>query len=257
VADIAAECAANGISAVEINLADLAADFDGVTALLRKSGLGVSCVWQHHDYGEAADMDAVHTFIDTAAACGAKNVLSVPGFLPADEARALAALHTSYEDTAAFMQASPRVTNMVTALKEMVRYGAEKGITVTLEDFDNFIAPYSQMYELLWFMQSVPGLKLAFDTGNFAYAYEDATLAYEVLKAHIVHFHCKDRRYAPELGERARMSAVRVGGGYLPLKTLLKRHLATGYDGFLAIEHFDHPDQRTAMRESAEFLRGL
>lgn len=55
---------------------------------------------------------------------------------------------------------------MVQALKELVAYGKEKNILVTLEDFDGPVQPFARMYQLLWFMENVPGLKFTLDTAT-------------------------------------------------------------------------------------------
>ena len=38
---------------------------------------------------------------------------------------------------------------------------------ITLEDFDDYMAPYSNSFELQWFLDQVADLKITFDTGNF------------------------------------------------------------------------------------------
>ncbi|MFR6589893.1 MAG: hypothetical protein ACLURV_06905 [Gallintestinimicrobium sp.] len=38
-------------------------------------------------------------------------------------------------------------------IKELIAYGKEKNILVTLEDFDGPVQPFARMYQLLWFME--------------------------------------------------------------------------------------------------------
>lgn len=73
----------------------------------------------------------------------------------------------------------------------------------------------------------------------------------ELLKPYIVHVHCKDRGIEGE----NKLAGVSVGSGYLPIREMTECLRLQGYDGYLAIEHFDLPDQMKHIRESAEFLK--
>ena len=88
---------------------------------------------------------------------------------------------------------------------------------------------------------------------------EDAVQAYEVLKDYIVHVHCKDRNVDPALTGEHRYNrgllAAAVGSGYLPMKEILDRLKESGYEDYLAIEHFNAADQVAFMEQSAAFLQ--
>ena len=197
--------------------------------------------------------------IDLAEEFGVSKVLIIPGELSENESAALNALSASKEQTYSYMSENASLRNMVQALKELVAYGKEKNILVTLEDFDGPVQPFARMYQLLWFMENVPGLKFTLDTGNFAYSDEDAVQAYEVLKDYIVHVHCKDRNVDPALTGEHRYNrgllAAAVGSGYLPMKEILDRLKESGYEDYLAIEHFNAADQVAFMEQSAAFLQ--
>lgn len=53
------------------------------------------------------------------------------------------------------------------------------------------------------------------------------------------------------------LACVPAGGGYLPIRELVIQLISQGYDSYLAIEHFDAPDQFAYMRRSAEFLKSI
>ena len=106
------------------------------------------------------------------------------------------------------------------------------------------------MYQLLWFMENVPGLKFTLDTGNFAYSDEDAVQAYEVLKDYNV-----DPALTGEHRYNRGLLAAAVGSGYLPMKEILDRLKESGYEDYLAIEHFNAADQVAFMEQSAAFLQ--
>lgn len=157
-----------------------------------------------------------------------------------------------FSAVARYMESHASTCQVREALRKLVDYGQKKGVKITLEDFDGYTSPCARMLPLQWLMEQVPGLGFTLDMGNFAYSGEDVTAAYELLKDYIVHVHCKDRGTA----ERG-LACVPTGGGYLPIRELVMRLKAQGYDGYLAIEHFDAPDQLIYIRHSAEFLRGV
>ena len=126
-----------------------------------------------------------------------------------------------------------------------------------LEDFDGFLQPFARTYPLLWFMEHVPGLRYTLDIGNFAFSDEDVSYAAWLLKDYIVHVHCKDRAESPLVHGRfcRGLGQTPAGTGYLPMAKLLTDLEACDYDGYLAIEHFDAPDQLSFIEQSAAFLR--
>lgn len=86
-----------------------------------------------------------------------------------------------------------KLARMVEGLRRAVKYEKEKGIDVALEDFDGIEAPYCTIAGMEYFMNEVPGLKCAFDTGNFVMYEEDEIEAFEKLKDRICTLHLKDR----------------------------------------------------------------
>ena len=88
-------------------------------------------------------------------------------------------------------------------------------------------------------------MKGTFDTGNLIIHSEDVLTAWDLLRDRIVHVHCKDRG----------AESVAVGDGYIPVEGVLNRMTEAGYEGYLAIEHFDAADQESCIKKSAAFLR--
>ena len=93
--------------------------------------------------------------------------------------------------------------------------------------------------------------------GNFAFSDEDVIRAADLLKDYIVHVHCKDRALNPAVrGDFCKgLGQSPAGCGYIPIQVLVSTLRERGYDGYLAIEHFDVPDQLSFIRKSADFLR--
>lgn len=259
VAELMEKCASWNIRGIEIGDALLRENKEEIKELLEKNHMQVSCSNAFYDFGHNPDAAQGKKQIDLAEEFGVSKVLIIPGELSENEASALNALSASKEQTDSYMSENASIQNMVQALKELVAYGKEKNILVTLEDFDGPVQPFARMYQLLWFMENVPGLKFTLDTGNFAYSDEGAVQAYEVLKDYIVHVHCKDRNVDPALTGEHRYNrgllAAAVGSGYLPMKEILDRLKESGYEDYLAIEHFNAADQVAFMEQSAAFLQ--
>lgn len=250
----------SGADALEINYNHLKKNYKELMEELSEVDLGISCIYDTYDWGNKPIWINGKKLVDMAKKVGAEKILVIPGFISEKEADSLYSKSYSYEETTIFMNANPKVQNMKSALIKLIGYAKTKGIQVTMEDFDGRTAPFSCMYQLKWFMVNVPGLKCAFDTGNFAYSDEDVTKAYDILAPYIVHVHCKDRGVDPETaGKNANKGLLPVpcGKGYIPMKELIVKMKDSGYEGYLAAEHFFAPDQESAMNESIQYLCDL
>lgn len=251
-------CKSWGIDGLEINYTQLKRGGSMLRRAFRRAGLAVSCIYEFYDFTHSGDLTQAKKHVDLAAKVGAEKVLIVPGFLEEQDAAELAACCREVgesgpaDSVARYMESHASTCGVRDALRELVSYGQEKGVKVTLEDFDGHTSPCARMLPLKWLMEQVPGLGFTLDMGNFAYSGEDVTAALELLRDYVVHVHCKDRGTAD-----GGLGCVPVGGGYLPIRELAERLREQGYGGYLAIEHFDAPDQMDYIRRSAEFLRGI
>ena len=127
-----------------------------------------------------------------------------------------------------------------------------------LEDFDSADAPFGTSSQMLYFLQTIPGLKACLDTGNFEFFGEDLPDAYNRLKGRIVHVHCKDRTlsrpdalYGSHAVDGRILYPAAVGEGFLPLEDVVKKLLDDGYKGGFSIEHFGSPDMLGDILRSA------
>lgn len=236
---------AAGIEAVEIRLEYLL-EHEDTLVLLKRTGLGLSCIYEFYDMDSKDEFEKIHKHIETASRVRADRILVVPGFLSKEEAEEMQTLSRNYEKLADFFNHNTKIQRMAKGLRDCVRIGKEVGIAVTVEDFDDIKSPLSCMNGVLWFLENIPGLRYTLDMGNFIYHGEDVLKAYELLKDKISHVHCKDR------GEG--FSSVAAGTGSIPIASLVEKLKAAGYDDYLAIEHFDAPQQEKCMRKSADFL---
>ena len=262
------EAADAGISAVEINHENIARQPDMLDNI-RAAGMSISGAFLFYDFGgaEYGDETRMRAHVDTAKKLGMQCILAVPGFLDDANARELNALLDHYRDDYynpaamerldSWMRSSDQIMKITEMLRRMVAYAKTQGITVMLEDFDGYRAPFARALPLLWFMQNVDGLRFALDTGNFAYSDEDVEAGFDLLSDYIVHVHCKDRGVEASCeGFRYKkgMAPVAAGDGYLPLCKLARILLDRGYNGYFAIEHYGHGNQEAAILRSAENL---
>lgn len=250
-------CREQGIEGVEMEYTLFSKDRDQIYSMLSDAGLLVSCFYDFFEFHNNENLSKAEEMLETASEFNVSRVLIVPGAIEAQEAAELSACSDSYESTACFMDHHPGIQNMKRALSSLTAYARACNVTITLEDFDGFVQPFSRMNQLLWFMKNIPDLRYTLDMGNFAFSNEDVVQAAKLLKDYIVHVHCKDRAlnsavkgtYCKGLGSSP------AGGGYIPVRELISLLKEWGYDGYLAIEHFGAEDQISFMRESADFLR--
>ncbi|MCR5461182.1 MAG: ThuA domain-containing protein [Acetatifactor sp.] len=262
-----------GISGVEMEFTTLVQKPE-LNRIIKEAGMEISNLYQFFDFGNkyAAGMHTGRKMIDMAKAMGIRRVMLIPGFLPEEQARELSRVSHSFEETDRYMSGIAEILAMRDAIAELTEYAKDRGIMVSLEDFDSFTSPIARINQLKWFFTQVPDLKHTLDMGNYAFSNESAEEAYELFKDQIGHVHCKDRgedEEAPEIWEelgvplgeellhRRGMKPVPVGDGYVPIAKLVQKLKDQGYEGYMAIEHFGAPDQLGFMLKSAEFLKTL
>lgn len=235
-----------GIDYLEFDISDL--KNDETAALLADSGMKISSVYGFYDFVNSDDLSGAIYHCGRAAELGSEKIMLIPGF---------------YSENDKSVMKNER-EKMLAAMKKVCEYAHEKGLTPTIEDFDDFLSPISTSERMLDFVNEIPYLKVTFDTGNFMYSAESENYAFERLKPYIVHVHCKDRSMTPD--ERCEMKcavdgtemyACPTGDGCVAVAHIVKELAESGYDGIFTIEHFGAYDQLSFMKKSAENLRGM
>lgn len=218
--------------------------------LLDRCGMKVSCLYASfdflHDSTEISREKYIRLF-ECAKVLQCNKVLCVPGLLDFDDNQ------------------EKQMAVICQRLTEMCKAAEAYGITVTVENFGNIKSPCCKIAQLQYLFEHVAGLKYTYDMGNFRYCLEDLGEAYELLKKHIVHVHCKDWITVASEERKKSGSYKDISGGMLypaaicegelELDKWLKRLISDGYKGVLAIEHFGAYDQYLFMRKSAENIR--
>lgn len=233
-----------GVAYVELSEEELiAAEAEGCRVLV-DSGLRIGCVYKWFDFGHDQRQESTEALVDRAVRAEVRDLLVVPGFLTEKDDR-----HDAME-------------RMADCVEYLCDYADERGVRVGLEDFDGATAPYATLAEVRWFLERVPKLRFTLDTGNFLYSGEDVLAALDALGERIGYVHLKDRRRTGEPGEAPQLAAdgsamyaSPVGGGIIPMETILRKLQALDYRGKLAIEHFGAPDQLRCLEESVRWLQ--
>ena len=119
------------------------------------------------------------------------------------------------------------------SMKMFVSEAKKRGITITVEDFGGISNPGSHMKYLKRFLDEIPDLKFALDSGNlyFAGRGEDILEMMEYAKDRIAHVHLKDQTF-----ENNRKYAT-LGLGAVPNEKIVKSVSAMGYDGWYTLEN--------------------
>ena len=177
------------------------------------------------DFPKAPDTEAYKELIDLAVDSGANNFLIVPGFLSTGN---------SIRDLESITQ----------GVRKAVEYGQTVGMPVLMEDFDGLTAPYNCMAGLKYFLDAVPGLGCAFDTGNFVMFHENVLAAFDLFADKIQTLHLKDRTGARRhendtpltCADGAQTFACAPGSGGVPIEEILNRLKARHYPGNVIAE---------------------
>lgn len=244
--EVIAEAARAGIQAVELDLHNFTDTTDHL-GLLAEAGIAAACVNGHYSMDRSFDTVQARAHIDSALRAGTDKILVVPGYLSEEEGDALGKVIHDKAATFAFLEACPAAVRIREGLEKIVEMAADKGITVTIEDFDNTASPLSGLNSMLWYLEKIPKLMCTFDTGNFVTHGDDLFEAWETLKDRVVHVHCKDRGNG----------VVSFGGGQLPCSQILQQMKADGYEGYGAIEHYGAADHLSLILRSTAFMKGL
>lgn len=233
----------HGISGVEMDYGEIKSRTGKKLRELERVGLPVVSVYVFFDWGNHPKDHSYKKVLKKLHHYGVRYVLAVPGFVQDNADREL------YRG------------RMTAVLQDMCRYAAKWGIQVAMEDFDDASAVFARGAEVKWFLDRIPELFCAFDTGNFIYSEEQALEVLPMLIDRIGYVHCKDRSLEKKEGEipketisGRKLYSASVGSGVIPMKEIIEKIKTTGYDGNYAIEHFGSGDQLADMVASADWL---
>ena len=201
-------------------------------AALEEIGFEHACGIAEINFSTGDHAEEVSRSIDFMLSHGYKRVLLVPGLLP----------------ESAPAELIPLIYQRIRAYSEAC---LAAGLDVMVEDYDNPRSLCYNMEALDRLFAQVPSLTHVFDSGNYCYAGDDVIEALGRYLDRIHHVHLKDRKAMRDSASPA------VGSGILPMRTIMARLLANGYDGWFTVEHFGAPDQAGYAQRSIEAVNAL
>lgn len=244
--DILSEVRGMGIQYIETDLDDMLRD-EGYIARLKGSDLEVSSIYAFYDFVHNIDRGRMMQHTQKAVEAGCGRIMMIPGF------------YTS-EDKAVRQDEREK---MLAGMAELCALAEENGIVPMIEDFDAGTSPIADAEGMLWYLDRIPSLRVAFDTGNFMYSARSEPDAFEILRHKIVHVHCKDRSLDVKQGcgftkalDGRLLYPAAVGSGCVKMAEIVDALESSGFDGIYAIEHFGADDQLGYIKKSAEWLKG-
>ncbi|NLO86182.1 MAG: sugar phosphate isomerase/epimerase [Clostridiales bacterium] len=244
--EVLQHAASNGIKNLTIDSAYWMQHDREIDQLLMQSGMTIHSTFAHADLAHDHEMEKAESVIRFAADHGVEHVLLIPGFVKEGEERQVI------------------IERIAKHLGELVQTANRQSVICSLEDFDHVDATFGTWSELKHYASEVAGLAITFDTGNFAYFGQDALTALDELLVYVKSVHCKDRSFTQLRGEEGlgcpdgrRLFPCAVGEGHIPFEPMMRKLVASGYDGNLTIEHYDCNHQYQAMADSAAYLNNL
>jgi sugar phosphate isomerase/epimerase len=243
-----------GFEAVEFSITDFDRDSSAnIKHALDTYGLKVSCINGTYRLAARSDADfkkaveGARHMVDTAVQYDCRRVMVVPAFKPDIE---------GFEDKS---RAADRIGE---GLKQVVIYAQDRGVSVTVEDFPIRVCPLSSISEVQFMLDSVPGLRLTLDNGNFLPAGDNLMEAYTRLKAYVENVHIKDWELSPDASgilcyDGKYIRGGSHGNGLLEHRELLMKLKQDGYAKYLAFEYEGVLDHAEETKKGVKYLKNL
>lgn len=245
-----------GIGYAELDRDAVGADDDAIRAfarLLEEGGLLPSSIYGFYSWQEEGCIPAEDDLLlRQAELLGCPRVMIIPGFCT---------------DPTDAEKCSAEKARMISGMQKLAAMAAARGITPTIECFDDARSPIATIEGMAEFLRAVPELMVTLETGNFLFSGDDILEAQYRFADRIAHVHLKDR-FLPRLAQDVVpagdattavtgevMYPCAVGHGHIPMETVLRRLHGAGYDGCLAIEHFGAADYAGTIRASIDWLK--
>ncbi|MCR4860053.1 MAG: sugar phosphate isomerase/epimerase [Bacteroidales bacterium] len=230
-AEAAARIKAFGVTGADIRVFQDPAHIKTLDSL----GFAHACAITDIDYSREDTKDLEDKTLAFLEERGFDRLLLVPGLVPRDFSR---------EQRDAARQRIADFAARVTAA----------GYRIMVEDYDNSRSLCYDAERLDSLFAVSKDLGLAYDSGNFLFAGQDALEQYGHFRDKIVHVHLKDRTSPTD------MTSVPAGTGCIPITEIIGRLAGSGYQGWYTVEQYGSrrmlSDSETAIRNVAAALSG-
>ncbi len=248
-----------GISHVELDRDAVGQEDDAILTLsaqLTAHGLQPSSIYGFYDWANGPLPGEDDLLLRQATLLGCGRVMVIPGF---------------YTDLQNSEKCRAEQARMIEGTRRLTELAAARGLTVTIECFDDARSPIATIGGMEAFLQAIPALMVTLETGNFRFSGEDILLAQQRFCDRVRHVHLKDR-FLPDCcpggapqemlvgdpvtavtGETLYPCAV--GQGHMPIRQVIRNLARQGYDGIMTIEHFGAASYAQAIRASIDWLK--
>ena len=246
-------------------------DLDGAE-LLKGHGIAVSSIYRQYRWREGIDEAGMMEHIELAKKLGTDRIMAIPGLFSEEalkclDGKILGAMG-AIGDMAQLMCRddilSVELSRMIQGMKKLSELAKENGLTLTIEDYDDAMSPIATIGGMKIFLDTIPDLKVAFDTGNFAFSGDDVLDAKREFIGRTRHVHLKDRLWSrtgtgdpKECPDGTLLWPCAVGDGDLPIKEILQELKAVGYNGYAMAEFFGAASYSELIEKSIENLKSF
>ncbi len=242
IADVLTRLRDEGMDKLYLSVDSWKRDRDELRPLLEKIRLPIAGMHGFCDFPGEPDTCYYREMIDLALEAGAENLLFVPGMYSTG--------NTKRDQE-----------HIILGMRKAVEYGRSRGLPILMEDYDGLFAPNNCIAGLQYFLQQVPGLGCAFDTGNFILFREDEMQAFDLFEEQIETVHLKDRcAEKRHEGDQPFMCAdgspvyvCATGSGDIRIGEILDRLRNRHFSGNVIIELFCC-DPRFVLQDAIESL---
>ena len=270
--------------------AELDADDREGAELLSAHGIAVSSIYRQYVWRDGIDEDRMKEHIDLAHKLGTGKIMAIPGLFSEDAWKQLngkplgakgceilvsdvsvgsASDSISAESvTGAYYVKSiggalgEELTNMLEGMTRLSELAKASGLILTIEDYDDAMSPIATIAGMKIFLDAIPDLKVAFDTGNFAFSGDDVLAAGKEFFERTAHVHMKDRLWSrtgsgdpKECVDGTLLWPCAVCDGDIPMDEILRGLKGVGYDGYLMAEFFGAASYAELIEKSAKNLK--
>lgn len=256
-----------GYEAAELDADDL----DGAE-LLKGHGIAVSSIYRQYRWRDGIDEARMMEHIELAKKLGTGRIMAIPGLFSEKACKCLdgriLGAKGAIGDMAQLMCRddilSVELSRMIQGMKKHSELAKENGLTLTIEDYDDAMSPIATISGMKIFLDAIPDLKVAFDTGNFAFSGDDVLDAKREFIGRTRHVHLKDRLWTrtgtgdpKECPDGTLLWPCAVGDGDLPIKEIMQELRAIGYNGYAMAEFFGAASYSELIEKSIENLKSL
>ena len=250
--------------------AELDADDQDGAELLKDHGIAVSSIYRQYRWRDGIDEAGMMEHIELAKKLGTDRIMAIPGLFSEEAWKCLdgkiLGAKGAIGDMAQLMCRddilSVELSRMVHGMKRLSELAKENGLTLTIEDYDDAMSPIATIGGMKIFLDAIPDLKVAFDTGNFAFSGDDVLDAKREFIGRTRHVHLKDRLWTrtgtgdpKECPDGTLLWPCAVGDGDLPIKEILQELKAVDYNGYAMAEFFGAASYSELIEKSIENLK--